>query len=46
LADFFEAFQRPAQQAQYARFEALGFNDDGNLERSLEGRIVESLLDG
>ena len=45
LADFFELFQRPAQQAQFARLEALGLNGDSDLERSLGRRVVESLPD-
>ena len=45
LADFFELFQRPAQQAQFARLEALGLNVDSDLERSLGRRVVESLPD-
>ena len=42
LADFREKFGRPAQQAQWARLEALGLNVDGDLERSLGRRVVES----
>ena len=42
LADFFELFGRPAQQARYARLEALGLNTDSDLERCLGQRIVES----
>jgi enoyl-CoA hydratase/carnithine racemase len=45
LADFFELFGRPAQQAQWARLEALGLNVDSDLERSLGGRVVESIPD-
>ena len=43
LADFFELLGRPAQQAQFARLEALGLNVDSDLERSLGRRVVESL---
>ena len=46
LADFFELLGRPAQQAQFARLEALGLNVDGDLERSLGRRLVEALPDG
>jgi len=45
LADFFEMLGRPAQQAQFARLEALGLNVDSDLERSLGRRVVESLSD-
>jgi enoyl-CoA hydratase/carnithine racemase len=45
LADFRELFGRPAQQAQWARLEALGLNTDSNLERSLGRRVVESTPD-
>jgi enoyl-CoA hydratase/carnithine racemase len=45
LADFFELFGRPGQQAQFARLEALGLNVDGDFERSLGRRVVESLPD-
>jgi enoyl-CoA hydratase/carnithine racemase len=45
LADFRELFGRPAQQAQLARLEALGFNVDSDLERSLGRRVVETLPD-
>jgi enoyl-CoA hydratase/carnithine racemase len=45
LADFFEMLGRPAQQAQFARLEALGLNVDSDLERSLGARVVESLPD-
>jgi hypothetical protein len=45
LADFFESFGRPAQQAQFARLEALGLNTDSDLERSLGRRVVEALPD-
>lgn len=45
LADFFELLGRPAQQAQFARLEALGLNVDSDLERSLGRRVVETLSD-
>jgi enoyl-CoA hydratase/carnithine racemase len=45
LADFRELFGRPAQQAQWARLQALGLNADSDLERSLGRRVVESLPD-
>jgi enoyl-CoA hydratase/carnithine racemase len=45
LADFFELLGRPAQQAQFARLEALGLNVDSDLERSLGRRVIESLPD-
>src|ERR1700733_7518790 len=45
LTDFFELFGRPAQQARYARLEALGLNADSDLERSLGRRVVEALDD-
>ncbi len=45
LADFFEFLARPGQQARSARLEALGFNVDSDLERSLGRRIVEALPD-
>lgn len=45
LADFFELLGRPAQQAQFARLEALGLNVDSDLERSLGRRVVETLPD-
>jgi enoyl-CoA hydratase/carnithine racemase len=45
LADFFEMLGRPRQQEQFARLEALGLNTDSDLERSLGGRVVESLPD-
>jgi len=45
LADFFELLGRPAQQAQFARLEALGLNADSDLERSFGQRVVESLPD-
>ena len=43
IADFRELFARPAQQAQWARLQALGLNTDSDLERSLGRRVVESL---
>jgi enoyl-CoA hydratase/carnithine racemase len=43
LADFRELFGRPAQQAQWARLQALGLNSDSDIERSLGRRVVESL---
>jgi len=46
LRDFRELFGRPAQQAQWARLQELGLNTDGDLERSLGRRVVESLPDG
>jgi enoyl-CoA hydratase/carnithine racemase len=45
LADFRELFARPAQQAQWARLQALGLNVDSDLERSLGRRLIESLPD-
>jgi enoyl-CoA hydratase/carnithine racemase len=45
LADFRELFARPAQQAQWARLQALGLNTDSDLERSLGRRVVESTAD-
>jgi len=45
LADFFELFGRPRQQEQFARLEALGFNTDSHLERSLGRHVVESTPD-
>jgi enoyl-CoA hydratase/carnithine racemase len=45
LADFFELLGRPAQQAQFARLEALGLNTDSDLERSLGRRVVDALPD-
>jgi enoyl-CoA hydratase/carnithine racemase len=45
LADFFELLGRPAQQAQFARLEALGMNVDSDLERSLGQRVLDSLPD-
>jgi hypothetical protein len=46
LADFFELYGRPRQQEQFARLEALGYNTDGRLERSLGRRVVESTPEG
>lgn len=43
LTDFRELFSRPAQQARWARLEALGLNADSDLERSLGRRVVEAL---
>jgi hypothetical protein len=45
LADFFELLGRPAQQAQFARLEALGLNTESDLERFLGRRVVESSPD-
>jgi enoyl-CoA hydratase/carnithine racemase len=45
LADFLELVGRPAQQAQIARLEALGWGTDSDLERSLGRRVVEALPD-
>jgi enoyl-CoA hydratase/carnithine racemase len=45
LEDFRELFGRRAQQAQWARLEALGLNVDSDLERSLGRRVVDSLPD-
>lgn len=46
LADFFELLGRPEQLAQNARLEALGFNTDSDLERSLGRCVVEVLREG
>ena len=43
--DFLELFRRPAQQAQSARLRELGHNTDGEFERSLGRRLVESFPD-
>src|SRR2546425_2092933 len=43
--DFLELFRRPATLAQAARLRELGLNTDGEFERSLGGRLVESLPD-
>ena len=43
--DFLELFRRPAQQAQSARLRELGLNTDGEFERFLGKRLVESLPD-
>lgn len=43
FADFWDSFGHPAQQARYARLEALGLNADGDLERRLGQRVVEGL---
>jgi enoyl-CoA hydratase/carnithine racemase len=45
LGDFRELFGRPAQQAQWARLQALGLNTDSELERSLGRRVFEALPD-
>ncbi len=45
LDDFRELFGRPAQQAQWARLQALGLNTDSDLERSLGRRAVDALPD-
>ncbi len=45
ITDFRELFARPAQQAQWARLQALGLNTDSEFERSLGRRVVESLPD-
>ncbi len=45
LDDFRELFGRPAQQTQWARLQELGLNLDSDLERSLGGRLLESLPD-
>lgn len=45
LADFFELLGRPAQQAQFARLEALGLNTESDLERFVGRRVVESSPD-
>ena len=37
-----ETLARPAQQAHWARLEALGLNTDSDLERSLGRRVAES----
>ncbi len=44
-ADFRGLFARPAQQAQWARLQELGLNTNGDLERSLGRRVVDSLPD-
>jgi enoyl-CoA hydratase/carnithine racemase len=41
LTDFRELFGRPAQQARWARLQALGLNTDSDLERSLGRRVAE-----
>jgi enoyl-CoA hydratase/carnithine racemase len=45
LDDFRALFGRPAQQAQWARIQALGLNTDSDLERRLGQRVVESTPD-
>jgi enoyl-CoA hydratase/carnithine racemase len=42
LDDFRELFGRPAQQAQWARLQALGLNTDSDLERHLGRRVAET----
>jgi enoyl-CoA hydratase/carnithine racemase len=42
LSDFRELFGRPAQQAQWARLQALGLNSDSDLERYLGQRVGEA----
>jgi hypothetical protein len=46
FADYWDSLRRPEQQARYARLEALGLNSDGDLERRLGQRVVESLEPG
>ena len=43
--DFLELFRRPATLAQAARLREFGLNTDGEFERSLGRRLVESLPD-
>lgn len=43
--DFLELFSRPATLAQAAQLQELGLNTDGEFERSLGRRLVESLPD-
>jgi hypothetical protein len=43
--DFLELLRRPPVQAQSARLQELGLNTDSELERSLGGRLIESLPD-
>jgi enoyl-CoA hydratase/isomerase-like protein len=43
--DFLELFRRPATLAQAARLRELGLNTDGEFERPLGRRLVESLPD-
>jgi enoyl-CoA hydratase/carnithine racemase len=45
LTDFFASLERPAQQAQSTRLEALGLGADSDLERRLGQRLVETLPD-
>ena len=45
LDDFRELFRRPAQQAQWARLQALGLNTDSDLERHLGRRVMETAAD-
>jgi enoyl-CoA hydratase/carnithine racemase len=42
LNDFFQSFRRPGTLARAARLEALGLNHDGDLERRLGARVVET----
>ena len=43
--DFLELFGRPATQAESSRLRELGLNIDGDFERSLGRRLIESLPD-
>jgi len=43
LADFFAMFGHRRPQEHFARLEALGFNTDSDLERSLGRRVVETI---
>ncbi len=45
LADFFDLSGHRAQQARFARLEALGLNVDSELERSLGRRVLDALPD-
>jgi enoyl-CoA hydratase/carnithine racemase len=45
LTDFFQSFSRPGPVARVARLQALGLNTDGDLERHLGRRVVESAPD-
>jgi enoyl-CoA hydratase/carnithine racemase len=45
LTDFFRSLSRPGPVARVARLEALGLNTDGDLERHLGRRVVESASD-
>jgi len=42
LADFFKAFKRPETLARSAKLAELGLNTDGDLERDLGRRVVET----